>query len=265
MKVSLIITTYNRPDALKLVIKSALEQTKVPDEIVVADDGSGDETKRVIDEAAAKSSIPILHAWQEDRGFRAAMSRNRSIALSSGDYIVMIDGDMLLHPSFILDHSKEAHKGCFVQGSRVLLSKEATEHALREQNFELNIFSKGLKNRKNAIHSTILKTLFSKKSDSLKGVRTCNFALFRSDILQINGFDNRFVGWGREDSEFAARLLNSGIVRKDLKFSAIAYHLYHPESNRSSLPENDARLAETIERKIVRCEDGIDRFLKEQR
>ncbi len=264
MKVSLIITTYNRPDALKLVLKSALKQHRLPHEIVVADDGSGEETANVIQEAAKKSPVPILHAWQEDEGFRAAMSRNRAAAMSSGEYIVMIDGDMVLHPLFIKDHMEAAEPGTFVQGSRVLLSEEATKEAIIKSQISFSIFSKSIKNRKNALRCTLLSSLFSRKSRSLKGIRTCNFALFRKDLLAVNGFDNRFVGWGREDSEFAARLLNSGMVRKDLRFAAIAYHLYHKESTREALKENDRRLERTIKERVVRCEDGIDRFMKDE-
>ncbi len=263
MKVSLIITTYNRPDALKLVLKSALKQHRLPHEIVVADDGSGEETANVIQEAAKKSAVPILHAWQEDEGFRAAMSRNRAAAMSSGEYIVMIDGDMVLHPLFIKDHIEAAEPGTFVQGGRVLLSEEATKEAIIKSRISFSIFSKSIKNRKNALRCTLLSSLFSRKSRSLKGIRTCNFALFREDLLAVNGFDNRFVGWGREDSEFAARLLNSGMVRKDLRFAAIAYHLYHKESPREALKENDRRLERTIKERLVRCEDGIDRFMKD--
>ncbi len=264
MKVSLIITTYNRPDALKLVLKSALTQHRLPHEIVVADDGSGEETANVIREAAKESLVPILHAWQEDEGFRAAMSRNRAAAMSSGEYIVMIDGDMVLHPLFIKDHIEAAEPGTFVQGGRVLLNEEATKEAVIKSRISFSIFSKSIKNRKNALRCPLLSSLFSRKSRSLKGIRTCNFALFREDLLAVNGFDNRFVGWGREDSEFAARLLNSGMVRKDLRFAAIAYHLYHKESTREALKENDRRLERTIKEKLVRCEDGINRFMKDE-
>ncbi|BBG66524.1 putative two-domain glycosyltransferase [Hydrogenimonas sp.] len=263
MRVSLIVTTYNRPDALELVLESALNQKTPPHEIVVADDGSRDETKRVVEKMTANSAVPILHAWQEDEGFRAAMSRNRAIAMSSGEYIVMIDGDMILHPLFIKDHIEASEKGCFVQGGRVLLTKAATDEALERGRISFSIFSKSVKNRKNALRCSLLSSLFSKKSRSLRGIRTCNFALFRDEVLAVNGFDNRFTGWGREDSEFAARLLNRGLVRKDLRFAAVAYHLYHEESTRESLAENDMRLRRTIEEKLVRCEEGIDRFIKE--
>jgi len=260
---SLIVTTYNRPDALELVLESALAQSRQPDEIVVADDGSGEETRRVVERAAKTGEVPIRHAWQEDRGFRAAMSRNRAVAMSGGEYIVMVDGDMVLHPDFIADHLAAAERGLFIQGGRVLLDERATREAIEAKRIRFGLFSPGLLNRKNSLRSPLLSSLFSTQSLSLTGVKSCNFALFRDDLVAVNGFDNRFVGWGREDSEFAARLLHAGMVRKNLKFAAVAYHLYHPESPRASLPENDRRLRETVETKRIRCDDGIDRFFKE--
>lgn len=264
MKVSLIISTYNRPDALKLTIKSALNQTYKPYEIIIADDGSTQETKKLVEKMKLNSKIPVIHVWQEDKGFRLAMIRNRAIAASKGDYIIIIDGDLILDKHFVYDHVNASKKGLFIQGSRVLLDKELTEKAISNEIMNFNFFSKGLKNRKNAIRSKILSSLFSRITTSIKGIRGCNISLYKEDILAVNGFDNTFVGWGREDSEFAVRLINKGILRKNLKFSAVAYHLYHPENSRKSLPENDMKLKKSIEKKLKWCEDGIDRFLKKE-
>jgi len=261
MTVSLIVTTYNRPDALELVLLSALRQKRPPDEIIVADDGSESQTAEVIKKTNGQSDIPILHAWQPDEGFRAAMARNRAIAMAKSDYVVMIDGDMLLHPYFVQDHMEAAEHNVFVQGGRVLLNEYTTRETILTKRLDFTPFSSGIGNRKNALHCKFLSHIFSKKSRSLRGIRTCNFALFRKDILAVNGFDNHFVGWGREDSEFAVRLLNRGLERKNLKFASVAYHLYHPENTRQSLPENDRRLQQSIDEKRIRCEDGIDRFL----
>jgi len=263
LRVSLIITTYNRPDALELVLESALKQSFRDFEIIVADDGSKDETKKVIEKFQEKSDIKIIHSWQEDKGFRAAMARNKAVAKSKGKYLIFIDGDMVLDKDFVLDHLEVAKRGIFIQGSRVLLSKTLTQKILKTKEISFNLFQKGIKNRKNMIKSKILSKVFSKYTTSLKGIKTCNFALFREDFFRVNGFDNRFIGWGREDSEFAARLLNSGIKRKNLKFLAIAYHLWHQENSRDSLPQNDERLNKTIKNKLTWIEDGVDRFLKE--
>lgn len=263
MTVSLIITTYNWPEALELSLLSALSQTQLPDEIIVADDGSGEETAHLIKRIASESPIRIYHSWQEDSGFRAAMSRNRAIAMAKGDYLVMIDGDMVLDPYFIQDHLEAAHDGYFVQGGRILISSELTQKMLKEKTTTLHWYDRGLSNRKNAIRSSLLSSLFSTVTSSLFGIKTCNFALYRQDALHINGFDNAFIGWGREDSEFANRLLCSGIKRKNLKFAAAAYHLYHAENPRNSLPENDLRLHQSINERRIRCQDGVDKFIKE--
>ncbi len=262
MRASLIITTYNRPDALELVLESALKQSLKDFEIVIADDGSKDETKKVIKKFQEKSNIKIIHSWQEDIGFRAAMARNRAVAKSTGEYLIFIDGDMVLDKDFILNHLEVAKRGVFIQGSRVLLNKTLTKEVLKTKEISFSLFQKGIKNRKNMIKSKTLSKIFSKYTTSLRGIKTCNFALFREDFFRVNGFDNRFIGWGREDSEFAVRLLNSGIKRKNIKFLAIAYHLWHQENSRESLSQNDERLEKAIKEKLTWTEDGIDKFLK---
>ena len=95
----------------------------------------------------------------------------------------------------------------------------------------------------------------------MTGVRTCNFAFWRRDAIGINGFNEEFVGWGREDSEFTARLINYGLVRRNIKFNALAYHLYHPMNDRSHLNDNDRLLQETIEQKRCWCEQGLSQYL----
>lgn len=260
MTTALIITTYNRPDALSLVLKSALQQNHLPDEIVIADDGSDVETRKLIEQIADRSTVPISHAWQPDISFRAAMARNRALAMTKSEYIIMIDGDMLLHPDFIQDHLDASEKGTFLQGGRVLLSEAKTDEILKSHDITFSLYTRGIENRKNALHSSFLRRLFTKKGKFLNGIKTCNFSLFRDAVLTVNGFDNSFVGWGREDSEFAVRLQNSGIIRKNIKFSALAYHLYHLGNSRKTLPENDHRLRQSIDENRVWCEDGIDCF-----
>ena len=257
MTVSLIITTYNRPQALELVLKSAIEQSVIPNEIIIADDGSDDETVELIHRMAKKSSVPIHHAWQEDEGFRAASARNKAIRQADSEYLILIDGDMLLHPKFVEDHLEQAENNTFVQGSRVLLTEGRTKEVLQRKAYHFSFVSKGLKNRKNAIRSNILSKIFSQKQNTIKGIKTCSFALYKRDAYRVNGFNEAFTGWGREDSEFAVRLMNAGIARKDVKFNAIAYHLYHHENTRASLPLNDRILEDAIALKKTWCEQGL--------
>lgn len=261
MKISLIITTYNWKEALDSVLKSVVKQTVLPYEVIVADDGSKEDTAELIKNWQKFFPVPLIHSWQEDFGFRAAKSRNRAIAKTKGDYIVMIDGDMVLNKKFIEDHTKFAKKDFFVQGGRVIINSESSNKMINNL-YTPNLFSKGIKNRKNLISSYFLSKIFSYESSSDKGTRTCNFACWKSDLLEVNGFNNDFVGWGREDSEFVLRMLHSGKKRLYLKFAAVAYHLYHNENTRESLKENDILLKNTKENKLTFCENGINKFIK---
>lgn len=265
MTVALIVTTYNRPDALNLVLKSALAQTRLPDEIIVADDGSGEETADVIRWINRTAPVAVQHSWQSDDGFRLAESRNRAIAAAKSDYIIMLDGDMLLEPHFIADHIAVALKGRFVQGSRVLLTETKTAEILDAGALpKLSAFSDGIEKRLSALRCRLLACLAGKFSrQSEKSVKGCNMGFFRDDALAVNGFNNRFVGWGREDSEFVARCFHHGMTRYNLKFAGAAYHLWHNEAERAALPQNDELLRQTLTEHLMRCEDGIDRFLAE--
>ena len=260
MKVSLIITTYNWKDALELSLLSGLQQLTKPTEIIVADDGSRPETGEMIARVTAQASFPIIHSWQEDEGFRLSASRNKALAKTSGDYIILIDGDIIMEEHFIADHLSFAQPGCFVQGTRVLLKEELSQEVLMRKKMPETLCKRSVENRKNCLRSVLLARLFSFKNHGMNGVRTCNFAFWRKDALAVNGFNEAFIGWGREDSEFTARLLNYGLMRKSVKFNALAYHLYHPRNDRSHLPENDRLLRETIEQKKVWCDKGVDAY-----
>ena len=263
MKLTLIVTTYNWPESLALVLKSIENQTIIPDEVIVADDGSNNETKELITNFNADTDLKIIHSWQEDNGFRAARSRNKAILKSSGDYIVLVDGDTILHHNFVSDHIESAEYAHLSQGSRALLSKKQTKKNFLGQNIKFSIFSPGLTNRKNAIYSQFLsKTILN--NNNIKGVRSCNMAFFLKDCLNINGFNNDFEGWGREDSEFVVRLINNGIKRKNIRFFAIQYHLWHNESNRKYLKSNEVILEATIKNDIKWCENGINSIKKDE-
>ena len=261
MRVSLIIATYNWPESLILALRSIEKQTIVPEEVIIADDGSTAETKEIIDKFQKDSDLNIIHSWQEDKGFRAAQSRNKAIVKSSGDYIILVDGDMILHPNFIQDHIKNAQANYFVQGSRVLLTEDKSEKILDSKRTSFSFFSTGLKNRKNAIRSNLLSKIFSSKKNYLKGVRSCNMAFFKDDCMKVNGFNEDFIGWGREDSEFAVRLLNSGINRKNVRFNMIQFHLWHKDTTRDSLGQNDATLHSAIDNHVNWCDNGISKYL----
>ena len=262
MRVSLIIATYNWPESLILALRSIEKQTIVPEEVIIADDGSTAETKEIIDKFQKDSDLNIIHSWQEDKGFRVAQSRNKAIVKSSGDYIILVDGDMILHRKFIQDHIKNAQANYFVQGSRVLLTEDKSEKILDSKRTSFSFFSTGLKNRKNAIRSNLLSKVFSSKKNYLKGVRSCNMAFFKDDCMKVNGFNEDFIGWGREDSEFGIRLMNIGIKRRDLKFKAIGYHIHHEGISREMLEKNHQIYLNTLNNKLIWSNNGIDKYIK---
>jgi glycosyltransferase involved in cell wall biosynthesis len=261
MRTSLIITTYNWKEALELSLLSVFKQSQLPDEIIIADDGSDNATRETIERLAKDSPVPLIHSWQQDKGFRLARSRNKAIAKSTGEYLILIDGDILLEQHFIADHILAAKKGFFVQGSRVLLDEKATQQALQQKKFNMCVCNPGIRNRKNCLRSNLLSRLFSFSTKKLTGIKTCNFAFWKQDAQAINGFNEEFLGWGREDSEFTARLLNNGIRRQNIRFNALAYHLYHQMSSRQSLPINDAILANTCDRQLTWCDKGLVQHL----
>ena len=263
MRTSLIITTYNRPDALNFVLQSVKNQTILPDEVIIADDGSSNETSFLIEEYRIKSNLNIIHSWQEDKGFRLARSRNKAILLAKSEYIIQIDGDMVLHKNFVSDHIKNASKGFFIQGSRVLLNETVTNEALKNMTQKFSFFQVGISNRKNSLHSNILSKALSFSSIKIAGIRGCNMSYFKNDFLRVNGFNNLIEGWGREDTEFVVRLFNLGIRRKNLKFGAIQYHLWHGLENNRSLRVNDLILENTIKQKLTRCESGVHELKNE--
>lgn len=259
MKLSLIITTYNSPKFLKLVLDSVRAQVVLPDEVIVADDGSGDETHAMIKAEQSDFPVPLIHVWQEDKGFRAAKSRNNGIKISSGDYIVFIDGDILLDRRFVKDHRLLAQKGTFVQGRRVHLNEKRTKEIVQEMVLpKLTIFSNGVMlNRIHLFHSLFFRTLYRKgttpKGDS---IITANFGVWKDDLYKVNGFNEKFVDWGREDSELGIRLINAGLKIRFLKFVAIGIHLYH-KRDRVFGEKSQNLLNDTIENKSVWCEEGL--------
>ncbi len=260
MTCSLIITTYNWPEALEFTLLSTFKQSTLPSEIIIADDGSTEVTAQLIEKMQELSPVPLIHSWQEDQGFRLARSRNFAISKSSSKYIIIVDGDMILHKHFIKGHLNCSNKDSFLQGSRVILNDIYSKKLLQNKNTNVNIFSSHVKNTLNGIYLPLFSKLICKKNRRThKGIRGCNFSFFKDDILKVNGFNEDFTTWGREDSEFVERLYNVGLHRKNLKFGGIQFHIYHNESSSNS--GNDAILQKAIDEKLTWCENGIDKHL----
>ncbi|MCP4747096.1 MAG: glycosyltransferase [Desulfobacteraceae bacterium] len=255
--IGVIVTTYNRPDALERVLKGLACQSRLPNEIIVADDGSGDDTRKGLNTFIEKLDLPLTHVWRPDQGFRTAQIRNKAILASTSDYLVFLDGDCIPEPDFIRDHITLAQKGYYVQGKRVLvdqsLSPSFTFSDISKQRLRL-LFSRHLSNRHHLIRATWFPASISKK---MGGIRSCNMAVCKSDLISVNGFNEDFQGWGREDSELVARLYNKGLRRREHAFMAICFHLWHAANNRNRLKFNDELLELTIKNKTVRCSNGL--------
>jgi len=268
MNVGLIITTYNWPEALVRVLNSIRQQSFLPSEVVVCDDGSKKDFKNYILELNKDFPCALKYVWQEDKGFRAAEIRNKGIKKLSKEieYIIVIDGDMILHNNFIKDHLRIAEKNCFIQGGRVLISKNKTASLLKHQDLhisnKLNFFNNGLLNRKNSLYLPFLSKLFERPSRKLRGVRTCNMSFWRKDLYEVNGFNEDFIGWGREDTELVVRLFNNGIMRKNIRFAGLAFHLYHQEESRFRVSSNDSLLSKTIKLNSSWCDNGLIKLNK---
>ncbi len=262
MITSLIIATYNWPEALELVLKSVLTQSSIPNEIIIADDGSTITTKETISFLKTQNSINIKHIWQEDNGFQKTRILNKAIVEAKGDYIIQIDGDLILHYNFIKDHLSKAKKGQFIHGSRVFLNPELTKQSIQNKDISFSIFQKGLKNRFNTIHSDFLESLLSKQNSSLKGTRGCNFSFWKDDVIAVNGYNQNMIGWGKEDSELSARLMNNGLRKLQLKFNAICYHLNHKIVSRKGININNQILNITVSERKTYCKNGINKYAK---
>lgn len=206
MKVSLIISTYNSPEALWLSLLSAISQRVLPDEIIVADDGSTSNTAEVIRNITAISPVRIIHVWHPDEGFRLCAIRNRAIAIARYEYIIQADGDIIFHRDFVADHKRVARQGSFVCGSRVLLDQALSRKAIKEDKIQFRITDMGLRHRLNALHVPLFSPLMRnyKKNDDFY-LRGCNMAFWRKDLITVNGYNEDIRGWGREDNEIACR------------------------------------------------------------
>jgi len=263
--VSLIVTTYNREDALDAVLSALSQQCDRGFEVVIADDGSRPATADVVDRWRPGLGVPLSHVWQVNRGFRAAEIRNRAILACSGDYCLFLDGDCLPRRDFVATHRRLAERGWFVTGNRVLLTGALTTAVLRDglqpQAWGpaewLRQRRRGGVNRLAAVLQLPLGALRKLAAGKWRGARSCNLAVWRDDLERVDGFDASFSGWGREDSDLLIRLLHVGVRRKDGRFATGVIHLWHPEADRGQLAANDARLDAVLHSDRVRAQSGL--------
>ena len=271
MLISLVVTTYNRPDALEAVALSCFTQSDKNFEIIIADDGSTDATRACVARLAARSPVPMRHVWQADAGFRLAMARNRAIAVARGQYVVILDGDCVPQENFIAQHRKLARPGFMVTGSRILLGQKFTQRVLAEklalQSLQsprsLTLVDK-VRLRATGDINKLLQLLVTlpdigreKKRFSWRRIKGCNMAIWRSDLELVNGFDESFSGWGHEDSDMVVRLFNAGVMRKDGAFATEVFHLWHRDAQRDHASSNRAIVLRRAADKTTQAAKGL--------
>ncbi len=270
MRIAVIVTTYNRPDALAVVLEGYLAQTDPDFEVLVADDGSKPDTAQVVKQFQTRATFPIHHIWQEDDGFRAAAIRNRALAATGADYIVFTDGDCIPPTGFVAQQRLLSEPGCFLSGNRLLLSQAFTRQILNERiPVHLWHFGKWLRARAQGHISRLLPLMRLPNFSWLRkfapsrwqGAKTCNFSAFREDLLRVNGLDESYTGWGQEDSDLVVRLIRAGIINKSARFSIPVLHLWHAENDRSHLEENRLRLEQVLSATHIRAFRGVDQYL----
>ena len=270
MRIALIVTTYNRPDALAAVLEGCLNQTDVNFEVIVADDGSTQETAALVAGYAARAPFAIRHVWQEDLGFRAAAIRNRALAATQADYIIFIDGDCVPPPDFVAGHRRLAERGWFLSGNRLMLTQAFTGQILRDKlpihlwktrDWLLARWRGQIERLLPLLHLPNLGWLRKQLPRRWQGAKTCNMSAWREDLLRVNGLEESYTGWGLEDSDLVIRLLRAGIYNKSARFSVPVFHLWHRENDRSYLEENRQRLQEVLQATHIRAAQGVARYL----
>lgn len=267
--ISVIVSTYNRPDALRLVLLALADQNVQNFEVIVADDGSSRATKKVIDFLKPKVNYKIKHIWQKHSGFRVAMIRNKSAVFARGKYLIFLDGDSVPGTSFIARHQKLAERNYFVAGNRVLLSPGFTNEVLQKevplQRYNawcwVKKFYRGHINRFLPILSLGNFYLRYLHCTRWQGAKTCNLGVWKKDFFAVNGFDESYNGWGYEDSDLVIRLIRNKVMRKDGRFAIPVFHLWHPANNHNRETINYKKLKETEESKRIKAICGVNQHI----
>jgi len=255
--ISLILGTYDQPDYLRRVLRAVHGQVSLPAEVLVADDGSDERTAQVFEEFAAAKSCRSEHVWQAHEGFRKARILNEAIARARSEYMVFLDGDSIPHPRFIADHQALARPRRFVHGRRALINHSASrtfgKGDFRKERWDA-LFEGDVQGWKNVYRWPFP---FWRVRRDLRGMRGCNFGIWRDHLARVNGYNEEFNGWGRENSELAVRLMNNSVLRMEVRGWALCYHLWHTPLERSKVPAKDQMLAEEVAEGRQTCRVGL--------
>jgi glycosyltransferase involved in cell wall biosynthesis len=258
---TLVTPTYNWPEALEMLLLSVLQQTHLPDEVIVADDGSREDTRKLIEKFQESFPVPLIHIWHEDIKNRKPAIMNKAIAQAKGDYIVEIDGDIIMNRHFVEDHLTLAEEGCYLFGSRVNIKKDILPDLFGKKLLHFGLFSSGIKKRGRTLRIPFLMTGAKRVDQRSSKLRGCNMSFWRKDFIAVNGFNEGLTGWGQDDSELIERLHNLGVQGKRLKYGGIAYHIYHKEQNKDHVAHNFEIENNTKAQKLTFIEKGVNQYL----
>ena len=259
MKISLLISTYNRPDALAKTLAGVVLQSRSPDEVLIADDGSKQPTRDLVLAWGKSQPFPVKHVWHEDDGFRKTVILNKTVLAASGDYLVFTDGDCVPHSKFVADHVALAEKGFWVQGRRCFVAEPfVAEFGPGRTPVWRWMLTGKITGAAKGIRWPVP---IVRRDTRQRGIIGCNMGFWRDDVIAVNGFDEDYTGWGTgEDSDIGTRLYHLGRQRKFVYGRAITFHLNHPAAPRDHHAASLARLAKTIAGGKIRCERGLDQY-----
>ena len=227
MKISVIIITHNQASYLEKVLAGYARQVQNPYEVIVAEDGTDSETGRVVNEFRRNVDFPVHHVSQEHIGTpRLSHARNMGTRSASGEYIIYTDGDCIPRPQFIRDHEKLAQPGWYVQGKRIFVKDRAFD-LIQGDESRWRLFLHWMTGNITKPHLIFRVPGYWTEQKGIEGTRGCNMAAFLEDIVDVNGHNEEFVGFWRQDSEFVLRLQQAGIRRKNARYSAVLFHLPH--------------------------------------
>jgi len=258
---AVVVSTYNAPHFLSLVLEGYRQQTDHNFSVYVADDGSTEETKELIRKIKADFPVTLHHVWHEDTGFRKARIHNQVIRQVHEEYILLTDGDCIPLPGLVAAHRKFAGDDYFISGSRILLSNSFTNQLCQCKQMEtahplIWWCKQRMRGNINRLFPLLLPPTLSKASGQLKGIRGCHLGCPTEALIHINGFDESFEGWGREDSDLTARLLHAGFSRRNLRGLPVL-HLWHQEFSRQHLEKNDTLLQDCLKTQRISAISGI--------
>lgn len=245
--VTVIVNTYNWVSALNLSLRSLMAQTDRDFEIVVADDGSGEETRRLVEQLAAETDLAVNHVWHEDLGFRRTQILNKAIEASRGAYLIFLDGDCITQPDFISRHRQLAKPGHLVTGSRIMLGPDLSAELRDRGDVDFGALRRNSLRYRARGELTKVIPLFVRLPDASfrnyrnftwRRVKGCNIGCWKRDALTIGGYDESLTGWGHEDVDFVFRMYEAGIERRSGTWATEVLHIWHKMADRSKAEGN---------------------------